>query len=492
MKIELNIFNSILFEGLRPWLSANRSEEKFKQKLSPSFKVPKGGFDEFMKVMNEALKDHPSIIEGKEYIFEMDDNKISIKEADEDLFEPLYDIDTPFYHNSKSEFYYYLIKNEETRFMSYLNRVVNSCESQKDGQHLINKVLDQLKYFLKECQLTIKKTGYVDNKPFDEIPTDETELEKKNSDYVMKVLRTVIIRIYLEIQELFPSYLKQDILTEDDLWTKIMGLPSPSMSVSSKLPSFYNRIIKIFIHDKPYEYDRAVKLINESKEKLVNFSAMGKSLSDIQSKKDLYLENIQVLENLIFLRELYKEETNPGYDELLDPKRTEQAFEAYTTEILEKAEEHSLANKKIEVIDKAAEKLKVTDTNVKVKDVEFKPSIPNKINHWLKAQKEFYTANMHIDFSKLQKLDFAKIEAKMTVPQLAYLFRAFDEIGLLNPKNKTDYGKLAEAAFKTTKTDGIKTKSFNNKYRELDDKVLEFWQEKFLHLLDEIRKNKEN
>lgn len=49
MKIDLEIYTRILFGDLRPWIEANKSDAKFQQKLSPSFRVTKGGADAFEK-----------------------------------------------------------------------------------------------------------------------------------------------------------------------------------------------------------------------------------------------------------------------------------------------------------------------------------------------------------------------------------------------------------------------------------------------------------
>lgn len=49
MKIDLSIYNRILFGDLRPWLDTNKSETMFQQKLNPSFRVPKGSASAFEK-----------------------------------------------------------------------------------------------------------------------------------------------------------------------------------------------------------------------------------------------------------------------------------------------------------------------------------------------------------------------------------------------------------------------------------------------------------
>ena len=40
MKLDLSIYQSILFYDLRPWLDSNKDDNRFRAKLSPNFKNP--------------------------------------------------------------------------------------------------------------------------------------------------------------------------------------------------------------------------------------------------------------------------------------------------------------------------------------------------------------------------------------------------------------------------------------------------------------------
>ena len=76
MKISLSIYNSILFGELRPWLDSNRTQEVFRQKLNPAFRWEKGTPEDFEKALNEALKDHPLLMDDDEVLIEIEENKI--------------------------------------------------------------------------------------------------------------------------------------------------------------------------------------------------------------------------------------------------------------------------------------------------------------------------------------------------------------------------------------------------------------------------------
>jgi hypothetical protein len=109
MKISLSIYNSILFGELRPWLESNRTQEVFRQKLNPAFRWEKGTPEDFEKALNEALKDHPLLMDDDEVLIEIEENKIIISSVKDKIFEPLIDIDIPPFFTDKTEYYYYLI-----------------------------------------------------------------------------------------------------------------------------------------------------------------------------------------------------------------------------------------------------------------------------------------------------------------------------------------------------------------------------------------------
>ncbi len=88
------------------------------------------------------------------------------------------------------------------------------------------------------------------------------------------------------------------------------------------------------------------------------------------------------------------------------------------------------------------------------------------------------------------KPTITKIDTTLTVPQLAYLFRALVDEKLITPKQKTDLFKAVTEIFKTKATESISPDSFKNKYDAPESKAIEFWQEKFTHLMQKAKKEK--
>jgi hypothetical protein len=148
--MELKIFNSILFGELQPFTGNNREEKYFTSKLNPTFKVP-GTMEEFEAELKKALAEHPFLLDKEEYYVNLnpEEGKIEISGIRDEVFEPGIDIDIPPYFNSTTEYYYYLIKNEGTRIIHELAHEIQAMGTHADGRFLLQKVLLQTEYLLK-------------------------------------------------------------------------------------------------------------------------------------------------------------------------------------------------------------------------------------------------------------------------------------------------------------------------------------------------------
>jgi len=113
----------------------------------------------------------------EDYIFEIEDDKIKVTSVKDEIFEPLIDIDIPPHFNYKTEFYYYLIRNEGTRLMNNLNKAVQVCNNENEAKFLINTTLIKVQTFIKDTATHLKELSYTDNLRFDELPKNKREAE---------------------------------------------------------------------------------------------------------------------------------------------------------------------------------------------------------------------------------------------------------------------------------------------------------------------------
>jgi hypothetical protein len=454
--------------------------------------MEKGNLDEFNKAIAEALKNMPILIEDDEEILvDFDDSTINVTLVKNEIFEPLIDIDIPPFFTDKTEYYYYLIKNEGTKLVNNVNNAIELCETANLAKSAINDTLDRIKFFLAGTAKQIKQLGYDNDLPFDAIPDDETKALKKECDYILRVLQTTLIRLILEIQELFSSQIVGNPLTEDEIYLKLIGTPSPTMNVAKKITKLNEFLVKRFIEHKDYSRAKALIRIDETRKHFLMYKNVPSTFAEIAERKEGLATHIQALENLIFIRDFINIRENPSYDDLLSEKTTEEYYASFTASIFEIIEGPSAPNKRLEIISNQEEKFSFLKSSYHFDDSLYKLSIPRKILKWLEIQKSYIKENLHIDFSKLKGVDLPKIPTSLTVAEIGYLLRTFEEEGILKPKNKTDLSRVFSAILSSKKKDDITFDGLHKEFKTPKNNAVEFWHDKFSNLKQKAFKDKE-
>jgi len=176
---------------------------------------------------------------------------------------------------------------------------------------------------------------------------------------------------------------------------------------------------------------------------------------------------------------------------LLSDSLAEENYNSFTTSIFEKIEAHSAPNKRLEVIAREEEKFSFLKTSYIIDNAVFKISIPRKIFNWIEIQKAYINENLHIDFSKLKGVDLPKIQTSLTVAEIGYLLRVFEEEGILQPKNKTDLSRVFSAILSSKKRDDFTFDGLHKEFKTPKNKAVEFWNDKFIILKQKTTKDKE-
>jgi hypothetical protein len=147
---------------------------------------------------------------------------------------------------------------------------------------------------------------------------------------------------------------------------------------------------------------------------------------------------------------------------------------------------------KIETIKKELDKqfktvLEADDTIKQLSTFDYKSQIANFSLHASIECNVKYFAHLESLLKETEKSDSPeiqsfKIKVNLTVPQIAYLFRALDKVGILDVKNKMDLFKSISEIFQTTGKEEPSVKNIKNKFYTPDDFAINFWDEKFSHL----------
>ncbi len=95
--------------------------------------------------------------------------------------------------------------------------------------------------------------------------------------------------------------------------------------------------------------------------------------------------------------------------------------------------------------------------------------------------------------SVVQDSSLLKFKSHLSVPQLAYLFRCLHaEQGILHEKTKAGLFRKIAAYFTSSRKDHISVDSIRNNFNIPEENAIEFWIEKFTHLMQTAKKDREN
>lgn len=182
---QLKILDDILFNGLSPWLSASNPDEMY---IS----------------MPSEIK-----------VFE---SRISMR-YEIDFFRPF---------NNKTKYYQKLIFREMNRLCESFIQMINENEDSRVRKFLLNDILDKkLNTRIKEIGKLIKERkldiNYIDPAK----STFDQDSNHKTDTYIIQLLKTCLLKIYLEIQDSFSSF-RDEILIIEDFYTQLLFEPIPS------------------------------------------------------------------------------------------------------------------------------------------------------------------------------------------------------------------------------------------------------------------------
>lgn len=199
--MRLIIFENIIFRSLRPWKQENLNERDYLTYLKvKGFTNQQLSIDEF-KVAVETIFPKDKYTQDKDFeLYELDQSPDTIN-----IVSPLINIELPKAQNSKCRFYYYLITNEVTRLMNLLYRFYKGPSSTTDKTYIINNVLEQVKYLIRESTNELQQGDH-----------------NEDSKYILQVLRLSLVRFLFEIEHLFTDIIKTPSTTDDELYFDLL------------------------------------------------------------------------------------------------------------------------------------------------------------------------------------------------------------------------------------------------------------------------------
>lgn len=204
--MKLKIFEHILYSSLRPWKQDSINERDYSHFLRTSgFTSQKNSINEFKTALNSIFPKEDFTKDDEFDLYELNNDATRIN-----IVSPLIHIDLPKAQNTKCRFYFYLITNEVTRLTDLLYQLYSGPASQSDKTYVINNVLAQIKYLIKEI-----------TKEFQEGKHSEESI------YILQILHLSLVRYLLELENLFSDIIKSPLTTDEELYFDLLDIEEP-------------------------------------------------------------------------------------------------------------------------------------------------------------------------------------------------------------------------------------------------------------------------
>lgn len=468
MKIDLSIYQSILHNDLRPWLDTNKDDNRFKAKLTPNFKKPTQSSTDFDNAINKALIDYKSTLNEEDYLFELADDQLQFNGVVDEILYPLIEVKSDEPTNNKATFYYYLIKNEATRLINNLYKFsylkINESEKKNTLISAVNRI-NALIQRKEQQKKQISKNSIYNQDP--------------NNYFILDYLEITLIRLHLEVKELFENYVAGNVYDEAGIYSTILKKPQPTESHIKDTVGLNHFKVASYINQPKHKKETTLEWILYSLETYAKYFQNDTTNTEEAKRKKILLEDIQALENLYFVQHYKIKLENITYTNLLDAEIVEPIFNDTFQEITEAVEVPTIASKKLVVINKELQKLNFLNYDIDIENISYLQSIPRLLQDALIGLKSFVNANLSIDFSKITEPKTNPLKTGLTVPQIAFLFKILSEhndIGI-ETKTKTELYNFISQNFATKKSTekGISIKKLAEYFNEPDPDAQAFW-----------------
>ena len=188
----LETYHRIFFLDLRPWLTANEQEAKFKQRLAET---------------------------PKEYY----------------AYQPNFDISFSKPFSSIRKYYIQLIDSEAANFLNTIHAEIASSITDSEKKYIVNHAINHLlKQAFSEINKIIIERGYTPEQFDESAKILPNQISLSNQSFVLHYLKHQMVRLLMEVQEAFSFYLKEPALTLNEIYLKYYQEPEPTPPIIVK------------------------------------------------------------------------------------------------------------------------------------------------------------------------------------------------------------------------------------------------------------------
>lgn len=195
MITSLETYNEILFLKLRPWKLSEVSELKFKQDLN-----------DLKKVYYQT--------------------------------QPQFEISFPKALSNKRKYFQALIDSEAIAYLNFIHKNVgDSINANAKKYHVHMALTRTLNEKLREIAQVIQEQNYTPEQYDPQFGALKGNNTASDGAFILFYLKHQLVRLFMEVQECYPEQLKEEPLTEDDIYLTYFNHTAPNPShVSEAVP----------------------------------------------------------------------------------------------------------------------------------------------------------------------------------------------------------------------------------------------------------------
>jgi len=456
MNVDFNIYQSIIFGELRPWLN-KLNEDAHKQILSQyQQKEIYTSIEDLNNSLTKIANNNPLISKSDTYTIEVHPTNDKSKADYPDIFKHLIHIGLPKSINNFTDYYKYIISAEAIRLVSTLNKAL-SFYNKEQAKYPVLQFIEQIEQYQEETEKHINNTVH-------------------NTGFIFKTLYTILVKILLEVQSLYPELITSKKVSETDLLRYFPNLNS----ITSKLNQFK---IKKLLKGKKFDKSEALSLIETIRYDYIKFNKRDCSDKKIIELNEAQIQNIRTLENIICIENLNYLKGNKNISTQLEQQNFNNIKSDYQDKIISELEKTNSPAKRTGLISKELDKFSFLNSKHIIENPKLELSLPRELRIWLNKIEETYKVNPNYVPAELK--ENPKLKTNISVPELAFLFKALHELkpDIFNVKSNAELHRFISNNFTTKGSDSISTNKLKILFNESDLNAIDFWKTHFSTLL---------
>ena len=286
------------------------------------------------------------------------------------------------------EFYYYLFRNLAVRYIRSIYSEIVSGE--KKAKESVNYILSNTEEQIQEAWRRVQNINF-NHKYFKDSYTPEKYL-----DNYYRTLGIILIWTHFEVKEIFELECNADLntISVEEFFEKYPFEIISKDRLEEGKTNLNERIVRKFISYGNYTQEKAVELINKSRELYASLKVEPQSIIEISKLKKRLALQVVALENLIFIQKTGN--TNRperiDFDQLTSHDSVNKIYEEGQHHLSELIEREQTIVGRLEVIHDEFKKLRFLNDPIDIGDFH-EESIPKRLIGYLEIRKRYPEQN---------------------------------------------------------------------------------------------------